>query len=134
MDLSLLLRAIVTQRLAKTVSGGRTAILEIMLNVDKIKRLIAQGDFIEIPEQIKKYYLTGNGSRTFGDSLFEAIEKGVVSLEEAKNVDIDEFAKLKVRLESTGTQSKETSIEQRLNSDMTLSEVEKANEQNNEDQ
>ena len=59
MDLSLNVRAFVSQRLVQTVDGKRVAAIEILLGTPLIKDLIRKGDvhlIKEVMEKIRKYW------------------------------------------------------------------------------
>jgi twitching motility protein PilT len=76
------LRAILSQRLVPTVSGGRVPAVEVLINTDRIAERIADADTThEIPEIIESgsYY----GMETFDQSLLRMVAAGTVSMEEA---------------------------------------------------
>jgi len=56
LDLSSSIRAIVSQRLVRTLEGSRCAAVEIMLNTRYVAELIEQGDIFQIKEAIEKAY------------------------------------------------------------------------------
>jgi twitching motility protein PilU len=97
-DLSLNVRAIVSQRLVKTVDGGRTAAIEILINSPLIQELIAAGDVGGIkPIMAKSREI---GMQTFDQALFDAHEAGKISLDEAlRNADSANELRLKIKLE-----------------------------------
>ena len=68
-DLSVNLRAIVSQRLVKTVDGGRCAAIEILLNTPLISDLIAKGEGSSIKPIMKKSRELG--MQTFDQALFD---------------------------------------------------------------
>ena len=73
MDLSLNLRALVSQRLVPTEDGrGRVAAVEIMLNTPLISDLIFKGEVGEIKEIMKKS--RNLGMQTFDQALFDLFE------------------------------------------------------------
>lgn len=100
-DLSANLRAIVSQRLVKTVDGGRCAAIEILLNTPLIKDLIAKGDISGIkPIMAKSREL---GMQTFDQALFELFKEGKISYEEAlRNADSTNELRLKIKLDEGG--------------------------------
>jgi len=81
MDLSLHLRAIISQRLANSVSGGRVAAVEILLNTPFIGDLIQKGKVDKIKEAINQ----GNGrnGQTFDEALFLLHKAEKISEQEA---------------------------------------------------
>jgi twitching motility protein PilU len=80
-DLSATLKAIVSQRLLRSVDGGRIPVVEILLNTRHISELIEQGRLTEIKEAIEKSLTSG--SRTFDQELSVMVREGHVSREEA---------------------------------------------------
>ena len=99
-DISLNLRAIISQRLVKTTSGGRTAAIEILINTPLIADLIAKGDVGGMkPIMAKSKEL---GMQTFDQALLELYLAGTIDYDEAlKNADSQNELRLKIKL-STG--------------------------------
>jgi twitching motility protein PilU len=81
MDLSQYLRAIISQRLVRGVSGDRTAAVEVMLNTPRIAELIQQGDIAKVKESF--YDSTEQGMQTFDQSLLKLYHDGRISMDEA---------------------------------------------------
>ena len=101
MDLSLNIRALVSQRLIPREGGGggRIAAIEIMLNSPLIQDLIFKGDVTKIKEVMSRS--TRLGMRTFDQALFELYETGFISFEDAiRNADSKNELRLRVKLES----------------------------------
>jgi twitching motility protein PilU len=100
MDLSLNLRALISQRLIpKQDNKGRFAAVEIMLNSPLISDLIFKGDVAEIKEIMKKS--TNIGMQTFDQALFNAFEEHIISLEDAlRNADSLNDLRLQIKLNS----------------------------------
>jgi twitching motility protein PilU len=100
MDLSLNLRAMVSQRLvAKENAKGRYAAVEIMLNSPLIADLIFKGEVAEIKEIMKKS--RNIGMQTFDQSLFDAFESQIISYEDAlRNADSVNDLRLQIKLNS----------------------------------
>lgn len=95
-DLSLNLRAFVSQRLIPTVDGKRCAAIEVLLNSPRVEELIKQGNVSEIKEVMSKSERAG--MITFDTSLLELYKKGKISKEEAlKNA--DSMNNLRIRIE-----------------------------------
>ena len=83
MDMSLNLRAVISQRLVPDVRGKRCAAIEIMINTPHIAELILRGDLEAIKEAMAE---SGTkGMQTFDDALFNLYKEERVSLEEALN-------------------------------------------------
>jgi twitching motility protein PilU len=100
MDLSLNVRALVSQRLIPRESGaGRIASMEIMLNSPLIQDLIFKGEVAKIKEVMSRS--TRLGMKTFDQSLFELYETGFISYEDAlRNADSKNELRLRIKLES----------------------------------
>jgi len=100
MDLSLNLRALVSQRLVpRQDNKGRYAAVEIMLNSPLISDLIFKGDVAEIKEIMKKS--TNVGMQTFDQALFNAFEENLISIEDAlRNADSLNDLRLQIKLNS----------------------------------
>ncbi|MDR7151796.1 twitching motility protein PilU [Hydrogenophaga palleronii] len=100
MDLSLNLRALISQRLVpRQDSKGRHAAVEIMLNSPLISDLIFKGEVAEIKEIMKKS--TQMGMQTFDQSLFNAFEAHLITLEDAlRNADSLNDLRLQIKLNS----------------------------------
>jgi twitching motility protein PilU len=81
LNLSLNLRASLSQRLVPTLSGGRALALEIMLNRGLITQLIEQGKIRQLREMIEKG--VGEGMQTFDDHLFSLYQQQIISDEVA---------------------------------------------------
>lgn len=100
-DISVNLRAIVSQRLVKTVDGGRCAAIEILLNTPLIQDLIAKGDFGGIKPIMKKSRELG--MQTFDQALFDLYAAGKISYEEAiRNADSSNELRLQIKLADNG--------------------------------
>jgi twitching motility protein PilU len=100
MDLSLNLRAMVSQRLIPRQDGkGRSAAVEIMLNTPLISDLIFRGEVSEIKEIMKKS--RNLGMQTFDQALFDAYEGNVITYEDAlRNADSLNDLRLQIKLNS----------------------------------
>jgi twitching motility protein PilU len=81
LQLSLNLRAIVSQRLVPGLTGGRAAALEIMLDTPRIKALIKKGDIETIKEAMEQG--TGEGCQTFDQALYDLVLVGRIDDSEA---------------------------------------------------
>ena len=100
MDLSLNIRALISQRLIPREAGtGRIAAMEIMLNSPLIQDLIFRGEVAKIKEVMSRS--TRIGMKTFDQALFELYEQGHISYEDAlRNSDSKNELRLRVKLES----------------------------------
>jgi twitching motility protein PilU len=79
-DLAAALKAVVSQRLLRTIHGGRAPAIEIMLNTKLVSELIEQGDFSAIKEAMEKSL--AEGSQTFEHDLARLINEGRISRDE----------------------------------------------------
>ncbi|MEM7277609.1 MAG: PilT/PilU family type 4a pilus ATPase, partial [Pseudomonadota bacterium] len=100
MDLSLNIRALISQRLIPRESGlGRIAAMEIMLTSPLIADLIFKGEVAMIKEIMAKS--TRLGMQTFDQALFALYEEGAISYEEAlRNADSSNELRLRIKLDS----------------------------------
>jgi twitching motility protein PilU len=80
-DLSINLRAIISQRLVKGRDGKRVAAVEVMLNTPYISELILKGEISSIKEQMEES--TDRGMQTFDTSLSNLYREGRIDLETA---------------------------------------------------
>jgi twitching motility protein PilU len=79
-DLAAALKAVVSQRLLRTVSGGRAPAVEVMLNTKLVSELIEKGDFSGVKEAMEKSM--AEGSQTFEQDIARLIMDGVVDKKE----------------------------------------------------
>ncbi len=99
LDLSMNLRAFVSQRLIKSVDGKRAAAIEILLGTPLVQDLIHRGDIHEIKEIMEKS--ENLGMQTFDRALFKLVESGKISMDEAlKNADSANNLRLSLSLET----------------------------------
>ena len=97
MDLSLNLRAFVSQRLIPTIDGKRCAAIEILLGTPLIQDLILKGQVKEIKEVMEKS--ENLGMRTFDSALFHHYKAGKITMKEAlKNADSENNLRLRISL------------------------------------
>jgi len=79
-DLAAALKAIVSQRLLRTIHGGRAPAVEVMLNTKLISELIEKGDFSGVKEAMEK--AMAEGSQTFEQDIARLIVDGTVDKKE----------------------------------------------------
>ena len=81
LQLSMVLRGVVSQTLLRKINGGRVAAFEILLNTSAVRSLIAEGKIHMLPS----YLETGaeSGMRTMEMSLAQLVKDKIVSQEEA---------------------------------------------------
>jgi twitching motility protein PilU len=80
-DLSVSLKAVISQRLIKTIAGGRTPAMEVLLNTRNVQELIEKGEITEIKEAMEKSM--SPGSQTFEQDLFRLVRANKISTDEA---------------------------------------------------
>lgn len=86
MDLSLSLKAVISQRLIAKADGRRVAAIEVLLNTFQISELIQRGEFDKVKDAIAQ--TLGKGAQTFEQALLKLYRDGVISEEEAlRNAD-----------------------------------------------
>jgi twitching motility protein PilU len=100
MDLSLNLRAMVSQRLLPLKDRkGRVPAVEVMLNSPLISDLIFKGNVPEIKEIMKRSRELG--MQTFDQALFDLYEKELITYEDAlRNADSINDLRLQIKLHS----------------------------------
>ena len=79
-DLSAALKSVVSQRLIRTVDGGRTPAVEVMLNTKLIQDLIEKSDFSGVKEAMDN--AMAEGSQTFEQDLARLILEGKIDRKE----------------------------------------------------
>ena len=100
MDLSLNLKALVSQRLMPRQEGrGRVAAVEVLLNTPLVSDLIFKGEVSEIKELMKRSRELG--MQTFDQALFDLYESNAITLEDAlRNADSLNDLRLQIKLRS----------------------------------
>ena len=107
MDLSLNLKAVISQRLIPVKEGkGRAAAVEVLLNSPLISDLIFKGEIHEIKEIMKKSRELG--MQTFDQALFDLFEAGRISYEDAlRFADSTNEVRLNIKLNSKMSKEKD---------------------------
>ena len=109
LDLSLNLRAVVSQRLIKTVDGKRAAAVEILLGTPLVQDMIRRGDVHEIKEVMQKS--ESLGMQTFDRALYKLVEAGRISADEAlKNADSPNNLRLSLSLNTDKVEKKAAAV------------------------
>lgn len=97
MDLSLNVRAFISQRLIPTLDGKRAVAVEVLLGTPLVQDLILKGDIHGIREIMEKS--ANLGMQTFDQAIFNLYKDGVISIEEAlRNADSQNNLRLKISL------------------------------------
>lgn len=98
MDLSLNLKAVISQRLLPAIGGGRVAAVEILINTPLVQELIFKGDVAGLKGAMKKSRELG--MQTFDMALFDLYEAGRISYEDAlRSADSMNELRLAIKLE-----------------------------------
>ena len=100
MDLSLNLKAMISQRLIPKMDGkGRVAAVEVLINSPLISDLIFKGEVSEIKELMKKS--RNLGMQTFDQALYDLYEGNAITYEDAlRNADSLNDLRLQIKLYS----------------------------------
>jgi twitching motility protein PilU len=124
MDLSLNLKAILSQRLVRREGGGRVAAMEIMINSPLVADMIFKGEVAGIKEVMARS--NEQGMITFDQFLFQLFEDGAISYDEAvRNADSQNELRLKVKLESK--RARQNLLEDEMVRKMQMKDDESAN-------
>jgi twitching motility protein PilU len=108
-DLAAALKAIVSQRLLRTVSGGRAPAVEVMLNTKLIADLIEKGDFSGVKEAMEQSM--AEGSQTFEMDIARLITDGTVDKKEGLAY-ADSPTNLQWRLQNTAAGKNQAAVEE----------------------
>ena len=100
-DLAAAMKAIVSQRLLRTTTGGRTPAMEIMLNTSLVSEMIEKGDFSAVKDAMEKSM--AEGGQTFEQDIARLILDGTVERKEGL-VNSDSPTNLMWRLQNDFTQ------------------------------
>lgn len=97
LQLSLNLNAIISQRLVKSVDGGRVAALEILMDTARIKELIKNNEIDTIKEAMVQ--AAQEGCQTFDMALFDLYIAGKIDIDQAlMNADSVNNLRLKIKI------------------------------------
>ena len=80
-QLSTCLKAVICQRMARTVTGGMTPAIEIMINTPTVRKMMEDNRLDKLAAAIETG--TDDGMINFNQSLFKLVQEGKVSKEEA---------------------------------------------------
>jgi len=82
--LSVLLRGVVSQHLAKHASGeGRVAVLEVLLQSYAVSNLIRENKVFQIDSYLDTASFDGSGMLSLDASLFRLVKEGTIAVDEA---------------------------------------------------
>jgi len=107
LQLSLNLRAIISQRLIPSVDGKRVAACEILMDTPRAKDLIKKGQVDLLKEAMEQ--AIQEGSQTFDHVLFQLYQAGKITLEQAL-VNADSANNLRIKIKLAGLKVDEDPI------------------------
>ncbi|HEY9103299.1 PilT/PilU family type 4a pilus ATPase [Chitinimonas sp.] len=81
MDLSVALKAVISQRLVKNKQGQLTPAVEVMVNSSRIAELIKNGEIDQMKEAMEQSLY--QGSQTFEQALYKLYRDGEITYDEA---------------------------------------------------
>lgn len=103
MDLALNLVGIIGQRLAIKKEGGRTAIVDLLLNTPAVQDLVFKGELMSIKETMVRS--TNDGMQTFDQHLFDLYIQDLITYDEAlRQADSTNDLRLRIQLHEEGGQ------------------------------
>ncbi|MCG8427744.1 MAG: PilT/PilU family type 4a pilus ATPase [Chromatiales bacterium] len=101
LDLSLNLKAVISQRLVKSKDGKRVPAVEVMLLSTFVAELIQKGDIHAVKEAMEQG--SERGMQTFDQALYNLYKEGKITLDEAlSHADSRNNLSLKIRLDESG--------------------------------
>jgi len=105
MDLSLNLKAVLSQRLLRRRSGaGRVAAIEVLLNSPLISDLIRKGEVHEMKGVMRRS--NELGMKTFDQALFDLYEADLITYDDAlRNADSVNELRLRIKLEGKASKA-----------------------------
>ena len=105
LQLSMNLRAIISQRLVPSVDGRRVAALEILMDTPRAKDLIKKGAIDELKDAMEQG--VQEGCQTFDYVLFNLYKAGKISLDQAL-INADSANNLRLKIKLAGMKGEET--------------------------
>lgn len=120
LNLSLNLRATLSQRLMRTQDGGRTLALEIMLNRGLIRQHIELGKIRQLREMIEKG--ATDGMQTFDQHLFNLYKSRVIS-EEVALAESDSLANLRMQIQNDKALDRDFNVSLRTSQPMPVAQA-----------
>lgn len=101
LQLSLNLKAIISQRLIPSVDGARVAAMEILLDTPRVKDLIHKAQIEMLKEAIAQGIL--EGMQTFDQSIFDFYMQGIIDYDNAiAYADSPNDLRLRIKMEEVG--------------------------------
>jgi twitching motility protein PilU len=106
LQLSLNLKAIISQRLIPSVNGTRVAAVEILLDTPRVKDLIHKGQVDILKDAIAQGMM--EGMQTFDQSIFDLYMQGVIDYDNAiAYADSANDLRLRIKMEEVGAKKEE---------------------------
>jgi twitching motility protein PilU len=113
LQLSLNLKAIISQRLVPSLDGTRIAAVELLLDTPRVKDLIHKGQVDLLKEAMAQG--VGEGMQTFDQSLFDLYRQGIIDLETAIGyADSANDVRLRIKMEEVGERKEGQELNLRL--------------------
>jgi len=104
MDMSLNLKAVVSQRLVPAMGGKLACVVEVMMNSPYISELLREGNFNEIKEVMEKGDTVG--MQTFDQSLYDLYKADKITIKNALTY-ADSSTNLEWKINFGGDQGKD---------------------------
>src|SRR5512139_3582409 len=116
LQLSLNLRAIISQRLLPSVSGSRVASVEILIDTPRVKDLVHKAQVDLLKEAMAKGTL--EGMQTFDQSIFDLYKEGIIDYDNAiAYADSPNDLRLRIKMDEIGETQSGTEVSFRLKTD-----------------
>jgi len=113
LQLSLNLKAIISQRLVPNVNGTRVAAVELLLDTPRVKDLIHKGQADLLKEAMAQGVV--DGMQTFDQSLFDLYRQGIIDFDNAiAYADSANDLRLRIKMEEVGEKKDVRDIDLRL--------------------
>jgi twitching motility protein PilU len=116
LQLSLNLRAIISQRLLPSVSGARIASVEILIDTPRVKDLVHKAQIDLLKEAMAMGTL--EGMQTFDQSIFDLYKEGIIDYDNAiAYADSPNDLRLRIKMDEIGETQNGTEVSFRLKPD-----------------
>jgi twitching motility protein PilU len=113
LQLSLNLKAIISQRLVPSLDGTRVAAVELLLDTPRVKDLIHKGQVDLLKEAMAQG--VGEGMQTFDQSLFNLYRQGTIDLDTSIGyADSANDVRLRIKMEEVGERKEGQELNLRL--------------------
>ena len=113
LQLSLNLKAIISQRLVPSLDGTRIAAVELLLDTPRVKDLVHKGQVDLLKEAMAQG--AGEGMQTFDQSLFDLYRQGTIDFETGIGyADSANDVRLRIKMEEVGERKEGQELNLRL--------------------